>query len=278
MALSFLHISLHQDFFLSRYHGSILFLQYCDKIQVMNISHHFHLVIINVGIIFSFSKSYLPHESDLLAVWTWPSGYLLAFLPFNLKMNTSWIHNFQIICWAFLKFQHIFLQYLLHNNLSPTPDSLIPDTAGLCHWHLPCVMFQIMCQCLPCHLRKNTSVQYSWSRPFCTYVFGSSWVSSCSTCEDGQDWTSPIEVVALSLCCTRDELLLASFWNKSPKLRSVTTSWAVLGLVVGLDELSSFLWDGCSTFCATSQRDKLSLQSLMEAPPPINTSSMPKIS
>ena len=68
------------------------------------------------------------------------------------------------------------------------------------------------------------------------------------------------------------------FLNKLSKLQSVTTSWVVLGLLVGLDELASLLWDGCSTFFSTSQRDKLFLPSLMEATPPINTSFMAKIS
>ena len=167
---------------------------------------------------------------------------------------------------------------MLHSNLSPTPHSLILDTVGPCYWHLPCIMLQIMCKCLPCHLRKNVSLHYFWSRPLFTYVFGSSRYNSSSTHQDGQDCTSPSEVCALSLCCTHDDLLFASFLKNLLKLRSVTASWAVLGLVVGPDELASLLWDGCCTFCATSQRNKIFLPSLMEVPPPINTLSMANIS
>jgi len=111
-----------------------------------------------------------------------------------------------------------------------------------------------------------------------TYAFGSSPDNSCSPHEDGQDCTIPSEVFTLSLCCTHNELVFVIFLNNSSKLQSVTASWVVLGLVVASDELASLLWDGCSNFCATSQRDNLFLPYFMEARPPINTSSMTEIS
>lgn len=67
-------------------------------------------------------------------------------------------------------------------------------------------------------------------------------------------------------------------FNNSLKLLDEIASWAVLGLVVGSVELAFLLWDSCSTFCATSQRDKLLLPSLIGFLPPINISSMNNIS
>lgn len=58
----FFRISLYRACFLPRYHRAIFFPKSCDRFQVITLAQHFHLVIINEGIILSLSRLQADHN------------------------------------------------------------------------------------------------------------------------------------------------------------------------------------------------------------------------